>query len=896
MPSVEQLQARDLKQGEEISNTLNMKKPKLEDIANLTEKEAQLPTMTYKQRADKNTPYRRKFWDNVESSKIVSKDVKEQVNMTNYERKHNNDVLEKMKERLDAEPMKVAREWFNKDIKKTTEQDVALGAILLERYQAEGRIEEAVDVVEKLADMGTEAGRTVQMYSIFQRLTPEGMMMYQQRKLNNALETLTAKQTGKWVEQNKDKFKLTEDDATFITAKVQEAQFAPTEREKQIALAEIESRMNDKLPPEAGQSVKAFRRIAMLFNPKTQVRNILGNVTVMPLNFVKDLVGTAIDKAVAKKTGVRTTALPNVKTIVRGFKKGAGETIDDYKRGIRTTPTGSRYEIQTNAKSFNENTDSKVKNAINNKLNNIDRILSTTLELGDRPFYEAAYQNALEGQMKANGVSEPTLEIIDIASNVALSQTWQDNNEYTQAVLSIRTALNKININGFGLGDLIIPFAKTPANLTKAMVDYSPAGFISALINYNDMRKAISRGDMTPMQQKKFVDSVGKATAGTLLYAIVGALAKSGAVTGSSDEDKDLANFEKNVLGIQPYSIKIGDKTYTYNWAQPLATPLAIMSDTYKMSEDGAKWNEILVNVFKVAGEQLVANSFLQGIQELLSSEYGNESAMDNLVNAIMDLPTQFTPTLLGQIATQFDATKRQTFENGDTVGTMLNEVKNKIPGAKNTLAPQVNTFGEEIQNYGGDNNPFNVFLNPANISSANASDTQKELYALYEVTKDKTIFPRQAPYSVEGGGEKVTLSSQDRATFQKTSGQYVTENLGALFDSEFYQSLNNGKKVEVVAKIVSDADTTAKDIWIDTDSTEDLAKRKKELGDIPLVDYYNAWIAQKGITADKNWKGDSISGSKKKKQIQAINEAVSDDLTPKQKETLYGIFNVSGY
>ena len=60
--------------------------------------------MSYKQNADKDTPYRRKFWDNVESSKIISKDVKEQINMTNYERKHNADVLEKMKERSGDSP------------------------------------------------------------------------------------------------------------------------------------------------------------------------------------------------------------------------------------------------------------------------------------------------------------------------------------------------------------------------------------------------------------------------------------------------------------------------------------------------------------------------------------------------------------------------------------------------------------------------------------------------------------------------------------------------------------------------------------------------------------------------------------------------------------------------
>ena len=61
-------------------------------------------------------------------------------------------------------------------------------------------------------------------------------------------------------------------------------------------------------------------------------------------------------------------------------------------------------------------------------------------------------------------------------------------------------------------------------------------------------------------------------------------------------------------------------------------------------------------------------------------------------------------------------------------------------------------------------------------------------------------------------------------------------------------------------------------------------------------MEYYNAWSATRGIESDKNWKGESISGSKKKKQIQAINNATSKNLTNKQRETLYGILNVSGY
>ena len=83
---------------------------------------------------------------------------------------------------------------------------------------------------------------------------------------------------------------------------------------------------------------------------------------------------------------------------------------------------------------------------------------------------------------------------------------------------------------------------------------------------------------MTAMQQKKFVNSMSKAIAGSILYLIAGTLAHTGAITGSADDDKDVRNFEQNVLGIQPYSIKIGDKTFTYSWANPLNAPLAIMA------------------------------------------------------------------------------------------------------------------------------------------------------------------------------------------------------------------------------------------------------------------------------------------------------------------------------
>jgi len=886
LPSNEELQQQETKSIENepiVQMSENKKTKKLEDIANSSIEDVKQRPMEYTQRKDKNTSNQRKFFDNVETSNIIADETKSRINPTTYEVKHNLDTLETMRQRLDERGNDLIEDWKHKS-KNFNDNDVALGAILLERYQQQGDWNSAARTAEKLADMSTETARALQMYSIWQRLSPETMQIFTQKQLNEAFEEMKQRKTGKWVEANKDKFKLTAEESQFIYDQVEKASQAIDDETKQRELSKIENMINNKLPPEKGQTIKALRRIAMLCNPKTQVRNFAGNGLIIPVNDVADLVGTVIDKAVAKKTGVRTTSVPNIATKAKGFAKGVGQAIKDYKTGTRTTASGNKYEFDIGAKPFNENTGSKIKNAIARGLNATNDLLSAVMSGGDRPFYEAAYQNSLEGQMKANNVTKPTQEMIDIAVNEALQRTWNDDNNYTKTVLSIRKAMNNINIKGFGLGDLIIPFAKTPANLTKAMVEYSPAGFIESVIDFNDMRKAISRGEMTPMQQKKFVNSTSKAIAGSLLYLIAGTLVKAGKITGSADDDKDVKNFEQNVLGIQPYSVRIGDKTYTYSWANPINAPLAIMADTYKMSkEDASKW-DILTNAFKVAGETLVDNSFLQGIKEL----FGKDSISEGIVDAIESFPESMIPTFFSQIASLNDKTQRQTFEYQNDFQTIANKIKNKLPGARNTLAPQVNTFGEEIENQ---NNAFNAFLSPANVREARITDEQKALYDVYQETKDKTIFPMQAPYYTNtDNGEKQNLTTQDRATYQKASGQYVNDAYEGLFNDEVFKDLKNEGKVKILHEIATDGNLKGREsvgaVKEETNSNLDkLNERNKELekANIPLADYYIAWYAKNNLAQGKT------NDSKKK----AIRDYT--DLTADQEEVLYGIFNIQG-
>lgn len=886
----------DYKQFENIKQEVDDYKDKaykgisgIVDIANMKPEDVKQRPMEYTQRKDKNTPNQRRFFDNMETSNIIADETKNRVNATTYEVKHNIDTLQKMSQKLNERGNDLVEEWKHKT-KNFTDNDVALGAVLLERYQQNGDFESAARTVEKLADMSTESARALQMYSIWQRLSPETMQLFAQRQLNEAFEEMKQRKTGKWVEANKDKFRLTAEDTQFIYDQVEKASQAIDEETKQRELSKIENRINDKLPPEDGQAIKALRRIAMLFNPKTQVRNFAGNTLIIPVNDIADVVGAGIDRLVAKKTGVRTTGLPNVKAKTEGAWREIKALIKDAKTGTRTSSIGDKWEFETQAKPFNEHTNSKTRNAVNKFLNNINDSLSLIMSGGDRPFYGAAYENSLQNQMKLNNVTEATEEMKEIARQEGKQRTWNDDNQYTKTVLAIRRAMNIVNVHGFGLGDLIIPFAKTPANLTKAMVEYSPAGFIPAISNYVDMNRAISRGEMTPQQQKKFVSSMSKAIAGSILYAIAGSLVKAGKITGSADDDKDVKNFEQNVLGIQPYSVRLGDKTYTYSWANPINAPLAIMADSYKMSKEDAKLYDQLYNAVKVAGNVLLDNSFLQGISDIFTHQ---EGPVAGIIESIMSMPESMIPTFLSQIASLGDDTQRQTYEYKNKGQSVINRVKNKIPGARNTLEPKVNTFGEEIENQ---NNLFNAFLNPANVREARTTEAQKEIYSLYEATGDKTIFPMQAPNSVTKNGDTENLTNKQKVRYQKGSGQYATEVYEPLFKSDYYDSISNDKKVELLATVSQDANKMGKtEVGVWTKDTFKVDERYNELEDrgIPLADYYIAWSAQKDVTSDKDANGKTIKYSASNNKKDAIDKAVKG-LNKKQMEYLYGIFDIS--
>lgn len=839
-------------------------------------------------------------------------DVKYYLGVSNLE------TLQAANERLNALGRREAFRFGSLDPAQATAVDVAEGFILLKRFQDAGDHDSAVEVLRKLREMGTSAGQTVQAFSLLGRLTPEGMAVYAQKELDAARAEMVKKHGEAWAEKRAEMFELTPEEVAFIRGNIEKASMLPEGRDKNVLIAEIASLIESKLPTNILRQLKAYTRNAMLLNPKTMLRNVIGNAIMMPAYAVQDFIGAGADRLLSKITGVRTKgALPSG-GVGKAALKGVYESYDDFRRKINTRQSnGDRFEIGE-GDSFRRYRREQLKAAsparraamrLSNALNMVDRVTGFLLDVGDRPFFEYHFTSSLNNQLKLNHATEPTAEMIELATTEALQRTWQDDNALTRAVTSLRNSLNFGK--EWGLGSIIVPFTKTPANLTKALIEYSPLGLVNTVANaarlYTRSRKSKS---FDPKTQKAFVDSLSKAITGTLAMALGGVLADMGVLSGGDDDkDRDLAAFEKNILGMAPYSVTVNGRSYAYDWAQPIGGLFAISADYVRNVKNGndpmvsgldalgAGGNAIL-NALTTGGNVLFEQSFLQGVSQL----FAEEGLTAGLIESASGAASQFVPTALSQIAQMADPYARTSFEYRNIPQTTVNKALSKIPGARENLTPVVDVLGHDVEAYGGNNSLFNVFFNPANLYSETATRAALEIYRVYEETGDLSVIPRLAPYYLSYEGERYNFTAAERAEYQRTAGRTNEELVNELIASRAYDSLSNEEQAGALSLAADYANALAKyeylkghNVSYKRDGWMLEAEAAAGAG-LSAGDYLLAYFLQRDIrsglkyqTGDKA--GETIPNSKGLLVMEKIYSIPG--LTDKQREYLFECFDV---
>lgn len=281
----------------------------------------------------------------------------------------------------------------------------ALGQVLYNNAVNAGDLQAAANILLDFAAMTRTSAQTLQAARILKRLSPENRLYVLGRSAQNIAESVK-KRTGKDIE-----IKVNEELA-------REYSEARTAEEREGIEQEILQDIANQVPATLGDKVNAWRYTSMLFNPKTHIRNIVGNAAFAPVRMVKNMVGAGLEAAYTKAGGKggRTKAVLN--PAAASDKALIQAAWNDYNAVSEEIMSAGKYDNPT-TQVDDMRTIFKFK-----PLEMARKANSKALEYEDMVFSRSAYAESLAGYLKANGVTaEEYLNAVQEAQPAANNKT-----------------------------------------------------------------------------------------------------------------------------------------------------------------------------------------------------------------------------------------------------------------------------------------------------------------------------------------------------------------------------------------------------------------------------------------------------------------------------------------
>jgi hypothetical protein len=531
----------------------------------------------------------------------------------------------------------------------------------------------------------------------------------------------------------------------------------------------IYTRLSQTMPSSKMEKFDAWRRMAMLLNPKTHVRNVVGNAIMGVLRKSADTLGAGLEKTLLK-SGERT------KSIGWSLNKNLRNTVDNvWDQEVKNLTSSNRYDIN-NLRFMNR--DKRIFK--NNALNALDKFTKGTLNLEDKVFLERAYKDALGGYMQANKLKEASQTAKDYAQRRAFEATFKQSNFIAK---KINEAKNLKGIGKFVEG--AIPFTQTPANIMMRGVEYSPLGVVKAL--YGTARKQTGA---------QIIEDLSKGLTGTAALGVGYVLASMGAAKWQRSKSDIAAGLESEA-GEQSGSIMTPWGSYTFDWAQPAAIPLAMGISFYEgLQKKDASKAEALLNAITSGGDTIINMTMLKNIKDILGS---GGSVTAKIAGIPVSYVEQAMPSLFGQIARATDTTKRSTYDP-NPIKAEANKIQSKIPGLSQKLLPDRNIFGQ-TQDTGG---WLQQFVSPGYAKGKTNDPVTKELVRLYKSNKETDFLPKYFDGSFSDNNTNYVLSAKELEEMRRAVGQDTLNRMSFVIGTPSYRNASDDNKMKQLKSIVS--------------------------------------------------------------------------------------------
>ncbi len=772
--------------------------------------------------------------------------------------------------------------------------DIAVGERLIQYYSKIGDKAKLQDAIQATAMAGTTAGQTVQAMSLLNHQTPEGQAIWLQRSVEKMNETLK-KNRG----QNAEQFNLTPDMLDKIVNSKDSEQL-------QQNLNDVYEELGQQVTKSTLEKVDSWRYFSMLANPRTHIRNIVGNKAMGLTQQTKNKLAGTIEGIVSKinpKMERTHTIVPSSKE-VKEFAKNDIKNVAD-RLGLSENKYNPKTRLQNSMRTFKSD-------ILEKTIGKAFSLNDMALEAEDGWGLKAGYRKALAEYMTANGLTENNITDKQLAKarNYAVEEAKRATfHQDSQLATLINQLSNKNKFTKYTT-DAILPFVKTPINVAKSGIEYSPVGLVkSAVLDTARLRK----GDITINQ---YIDNISKGLTGTGIAMVGYALANCGILKASGGDDSDKESYDESI-GKQTYSIQIGDNTYSLDWLAPSGIPLFIGAEISEManskseekvssSDEDSEYNKLLntgtnlLNAMANAMNPMTEMSMLSGLTSALSSyEQGSAQMIATIgTNSIKSYVNQFFPTVLGQIAKTTDEYDRSTTSTKSgvvpkAIDSTKNQIMAKIPGLRQKLPTKTDIWGNDIKQSENiiQRGAENAIL-PWTRKNISTNNIDTELTKLYEATGESSILPDSFDKTLTISGQKYRLTNKEYSEYKKSYSKISYELIDKFVSSKEYDKLTDNEKQKAIENIYTYAKETNKVKYArnnnKTIKTTTLYDTMSSLGSTQSKSEYLLYLSKIDQTTKEKRETGELKESQGLKNTDKIKILLDTKLTDNEKEKVY--------
>lgn len=779
----------------------------------------------------KQRKHYKSIMESAETTPQAKKIAKELLNSDTYVPETNKGQLERADARImsstpESELNSLSAKAINGE--KISSVDIAVGERLIQYYSKTGNAVKLQEAIQTTAMAGTSAGQTVQALSLLNHQTPQGQAMWLQKSVDKMNNELARRKGGKIKKDENGNIRVINNKGVDITEKVELFNLTPemiqnvvsskNDTELNNNLNKVYEQLGQQVTRTTAQKIDAWRYFSMLANPRTHIRNITGNLAMGGVQGIKNKVAGVIEGVTNKINPdmERSHTIKPASKEVKAFAKADIENVTD-RLGLSENKYNPKTRLENSMRTFKSN-------VMENTVGKMFDLNNKALEVEDGWGLKAGYAKALSEYMTANNLTPDTItdKQLGKARNYAIQQAKEATFHQDSSIASLLNQLSNKNKFSKFILDATLPFKKTPINVAKAGLEYSPIGLVKSAINDTVQ---LRKGNITV---NTYIDNISKGLTGSGIALVGYALADCGILKATGSDDEDREKFEES-RGSQNYSVTIGDNTYSLDWLAPSGIPLFIGAECYELmqaqkekktssSDEDELYNKTIntatniLDSFANAMNPMTEMSMLSGLTSALKSYDQDSSKMLASIgtNAVKSYVNQFVPTALGQVAKTTDQYERSTTSTQKgvlpkAIDTTRTQIMNKIPGLRQMLPIKTDIWGNEIEQ--SDNVIQRAFENavfPWARKELNSNSVDKELVKVYKNTGDSSVLPDSINKDITINKQKYTMTSGEYSKYKKQYGENSYKLLNGLVTSNGYKKMSDEEKRVAISKIYS--------------------------------------------------------------------------------------------